>query len=435
MAVLMPLALFFDPVRSKWHIYSKEQTTATKHHTLYWGVPLTPVNMSADNNLPTPPGVLPMKARVTSGERPILGPLIGILSAENQDGTLKGNFNNYKAIMEAGQKIGGIVFAFTPSSVDWEKRIIQGKIFNKNNNQWLTCSFPFPNVVYNRIQDRTHENKESSQSCIQQFLSHQGITLYNRGFFNKEEVIKTLSLSPKMKKYIPDTTRLLSKADLINMLKRYEAVYLKPADNRLGIGIMRIRKSQSQKSYTMHYYEYGKELKKYKAYGINQLWEKIQEQAISSAYIIQQAIPLAVVSACPFDCRVLVQKNHQGRWQISGLGIRISAQPQSITTHLPRGGRIGSPKIVLQEAFPQLRSTQIIQRIHRLCINVARKLEQHYKLLGEISVDVGLDSNAYPWVFEANAKPMKFDEPEIRKNQLEQIIRYAQFLTFKLISC
>jgi hypothetical protein len=50
------------------------------------------------------------------GNRPVLGPLIGILSAENQDGSLKGNFNNYKAIMEAGQKIGGIVFAFTPAA-------------------------------------------------------------------------------------------------------------------------------------------------------------------------------------------------------------------------------------------------------------------------------------------------------------------------------
>lgn len=433
MPALIPVALFYDSERRNWHIYSKGQT-AIKSQTLYWGVPLTPVDMSAHDDLLNPSAALPMKALVALGDQPMLGPLIGILSAENQDGSLKGNFNNYKAIMKAGKKIGGIVFAFTPSSVDWEKRIIRGKVFDRNNNQWVTCFFPFPNVVYNRIQDRHHENTKSSQSCIQRFLSHPGITLYNRGFFNKEEIIRVLSKSPKMNKYIPETNTLMSEADLINMLKRHKALYLKPTDDRLGSGIIRIIKSRLPKSYTMHYYADDKELTKYKAYNIDQLWNMIQQQMIRSPYIVQQAVPLAVVSTCPFDFRVLVQKNRQGLWKISGMGIRVAAHSQSITTHVPRGGRIDTPQNVLQQAFPHQKPAQITQRVHRLCIAVAKKLKQHYRLLGEMSIDVGVDRNGRPWIFEANAKPMKFDEPEIRKKQLEQVIRYAQFLTFKIIS-
>ena len=433
MPALIPVALFYDPESRNWHIYSKGQTDI-KGQTLYWGVPLTPVDMSVPNDLLKPSAALPMKAFVALGDRPILGPLIGILSAEDRDGSLKGNFNNYKAIMKAGQKIGGIVFAFTPSSVDWKQRIIRGKVFDKNNNQWVTCSFPFPNVVYNRIQDRCHENKSSSQLCIQRFLSHPGIKLYNRGFFNKEEVIGLLSKSAKMNKYIPETNPLLSEADLINMLKRHKALYLKPTDDRLGSGIIRIIKSRLPKSYTMHYYADDKELTKYKACNIDQLWNMIQQQMIRSPYIVQQAVPLAVVSTCPFDFRVLVQKNRQGRWKISGMGIRVAAHSQSITTHVPRGGRIDTPQNVLQQAFPDQKPAQITKRVHRLCIAVAKKLEQHYRLLGEMSIDVGLDRNGFPWIFEANAKPMKFDEPEIRKIQLKQVIRYAQFLTFKILS-
>ena len=433
MPALIPATLVCNLRTGTWYFHSKEQTD-TKHPQVFWGVPLTPIKISAYNDLLKPPGSLSMKAMLASGKRPIIGPLIGILSAENPDGSLKGNFNNYKAIMEAGQNIGGIVFAFTPSNVDWKKRIIRGKIFDKNNNQWVTCSFPFPNVVYNRIQDRAHEKKENSQWCIQRFLSHPGVTLYNRGFFNKGEVISILKKSPKLNKYIPETRALLSKADLITMLKKHGALYLKPANNRLGSGIIRVTKSASQKSYTMHYYAYDKQLEKYKAYSIHQLWSKIQQQVVHPPYIVQQAIPLATVSKCPFDCRVLVQKNHQGLWQISGLGIRIAAHSQSITTHVPRGGRIGTPKNVLQQAFPRQKPAQIAQRVHRLCIATAKKLEQHYHLLGEMSIDVGLDGNGRPWLFEANAKPMKFDEHEIRKKQLGQVIRYAQFLTFKRFS-
>lgn len=430
MPALIPVALLYDPKRRNWHIYAKEQT-ATKRQTLYWGVPLTPVNMSYCNDLLTPPGALPMKAKVALGERPILGPLIGILSAENEDGSLKGNFNNYKAIMEAGQKIGGIVFAFTPSNIDWEMSIICGKVFDKHNNQWVTCSFPFPNVVYNRIQDRHHENKKSSQLCIQRFLAYPGITLYNRGFFNKEEIIRVLSKSPKINKYIPETNKLSSEADLVNMLKRHQALYLKPTDDRLGSGIIRV--TNAQKTYTMHYFAHDKELTKYQAYNIHQLWTMIRQQMIGSPYIVQQAVPLAVVAACPFDLRVLVQKNRKGLWKISGLGIRVAAHTQSITTHVPRGGRIDTPQNVLQQAFPHQKVSQITRRVYRLCIAVAKKLEQHDHLLGEMSIDVGLDRSGYPWIFEANAKPMKFDEPQIRKKQLGQVICYAQYLTFKKI--
>ncbi len=432
MLALKPLGLFYDPGKKIWYFYSKERTAIPKHQTLYWGVPLTPINMNAHNDLLTPPGrALQMKVLVAPGNRVVLGPLIGILSAENRNGSLKGNFANYKAIMEAGQKIGGIVFAFTPSSVDWNKKIIQGKIYDKINNQWVTCSFPFPNVVYNRIQDRMHENKKNSQSCIQRFLSHPGTTLFNRGFFNKKDVIATLSKSPTISKHIPETNALLSKADLTNMLKRYDALYLKPADSRLGTGIIRVIKSRTQRPYTMQYYAQDKKLKNYRTYNIYQLWKKIRQQMIRCPYIVQQAIPLAVVSTCPFDCRVLVQKDHQGLWQISGLGIRVAGHSQSITTHVPRGGHIDTPASVLQQAFPQFKYTQIEQRIHRLCIAIAKQMEQHRPVLGEMSIDMGLDRNGYPWIFEANAKPMKFDEPEIRKKQLGQIIHFAQFLTFR----
>jgi hypothetical protein len=431
MPALIQVALFYDTERRNWHIYSKRKTAA-KSQTLYWGVPLTPVNMNVCNDGEKPSAALSLKAMAALVNRPVLGPLIGILSAENRDGSLKGNFSNYQAIMDAGQKIGGIVFAFTPSSVDWVKRKIRGKIFDTNNNQWVTCSFPFPNVVYNRIQDRRHENKKSSQLCIQRFLSHPGVTLYNRGFFNKGEIIRVLSKSSKMNKYIPETNILMSEEDLTNMLKRHKAIYLKPTNDRLGSGIIRVIKSQSQKVYTMHYYADNKELTPYKAYNIHELWDQIRQQMIRSPYIVQQAVPLAVVSTCPFDFRVLVQKNRQGRWKISGLGIRVAGQSESITTHVPRGGRIDTPQNVLQQAFPHKKPAQITRRVKRLCIAVAKKLEQQYHL-GEMSIDVGLDRNGWLWVFEANAKPMKFDEPEIRKKQIEQVIRYAQFLTFKKI--
>jgi hypothetical protein len=43
-------------------------------------------------------------------------------------------------------------------------------------------------------------------------------------------------------------------------------------------------------------------------------------------------------------------------------------------------------------------------------------------------LDLGCDERGNIWFFEANAKPMKFDEPEIRKLSLNRIFQYGRFL-------
>jgi len=45
-----------------------------------------------------------------------------------------------------------------------------------------------------------------------------------------------------------------------------------------------------------------------------------------------------------------------------------------------------------------------------------------------MSMDLGVDKQGNIWFFEANSKPMKFDEPHIRQKSLERIFQYSRFL-------
>lgn len=49
-------------------------------------------------------------------------------------------------------------------------------------------------------------------------------------------------------------------------------------------------------------------------------------------------------------------------------------------------------------------------------------------MLGEMSMDLGVDEEGGLWFFEANSRPMKFDEPAIRKLSLERIFQYSHHL-------
>ena len=71
----------------------------------------------------------------------------------------------------------------------------------------------------------------------------------------------------------------------------------------------------------------------------------------------------------------------------------------------------------------------VYERAAKLAIAVAKGIErQSDQQLGEISIDLGIDRRLNMWVFEANAKPMKFDEPRIRKRSLERLSEYACYL-------
>ena len=166
----------------------------------------------------------------------------------------------------------------------------------------------------------------------------------------------------------------------------------------------------------------------YKAASMDRLWARVVKEKGSAHYIVQQAITLATHHNRPFDLRVLLQKNSRGGWAITGIGARL-AGARSITTHVPRGGSIEEPSSMLESTFGAERAVAILKSVPTTALLIARQIERASQLtLGEMSMDLGVDDNGGLWFFEANARPMKFDEPAIRKLSLERIFHYSQHL-------
>jgi hypothetical protein len=162
---------------------------------------------------------------------------------------------------------------------------------------------------------------------------------------------------------------------------------------------------------------------------IDSLWKDIDEHRRAKEYIMQQGITLTTYKRRPYDLRVLVQKNALGAWSVTGIGARVAGK-LSITTHVPRGGSIDDPLKLLTLAFGQKEASNIMKRTKRAAIIIAKQIEKSSgHTLGEMSMDLGVDTSGRIWFFEANSKPMKFDEPDIRKKSLERIIHYGVYLT------
>jgi hypothetical protein len=202
-------------------------------------------------------------------------------------------------------------------------------------------------------------------------------------------------------------------------------LYLKPVHGKAGDGIFRITKEHEH--YRVVFQKKGYRMThRFKQEG--NLVKHLGKTIGGNVYVAQEAVELARVQGRIFDLRLLLQKGREGQFEITGFGCRVAA-PDGITTHVPNGGMILPAVETLAQVFPG-QEERIVNRVSEMALRCARVIDEAMEdLVGEMSMDIGIDPDLRPWFFEANAKPMKFDEPHIRERSLKQIFHFCEYLT------
>jgi len=358
-------------------------------------------------------------------------PVIAILTVSDERRPLRGNYPMFINLIKKGGAMGALVYVTTPAHLDLNRKKIVGLTYDFEKKEWVHRLFPLPQVVYNRIPFRKSELRPDVQETIQSCLRSRKIQLFNPSFFNKWALFEWLSRDKKTSAFIPKTEKLISAHNLESLFKHSPTLYLKPIRGKAGKGIMRLdrKKSGDRTEYRLIHYISDTDKRHVSHYSdIAELWENLREEIGDNDYIVQQGIPLTRFKKRPFDLRLLVQKNERGAWELTGIGARVAGR-FSITTHVPRGGSINDPVKLLGMKFGALQAGKILHHAHRSALIIARQIEKASgQMWGEMSMDLGVDTKGHLWFFEANSKPMRFDEPLIRKKSLERIIQYCMYL-------
>jgi glutathione synthase/RimK-type ligase-like ATP-grasp enzyme len=335
-------------------------------------------------------------------------PLVGIVTGRDQ-GKYKGNFELFRSIQRDIEELGGMCFVFSPG--DAGGKSIQGISFNGNVNKWVKCTFPIPNVIYNRIPSREAEqNKEYVK--LKQFITTFDIPYFNPHFFSKWEVHQILSQSGELRGYLPSTALIENQDRFVKFLERHKKIYVKPSFASQGRGI-RLIEMESNGTIIC------RSIKKIEKFmSMKRLLTSYHEWFHPDQHLImQEAIPCKTLYDHRYDYRVLVL--HTGEeFKLMGIGVRIS-QRQEVTTHVPAGGKVIS---LTDVATPGTKKE--ILHIMKAC---GRELVQAFGYVGEFSVDLAPRENGGFVLFEINSKPMTFDEEEIETNRRKQLVR--TFLT------
>ena len=387
------IELSYDHYTKKWYQKSAFQF-------LYWGKEQSRLSPPFNSSLHS---VLKIEST-----KDTIRPLVGILAGSNPSHHFSGNAAIFKAIQNEITKSGGLSFVFTADNM--RQSYIDGCLFDQETNKWKEYRFPYPNIVYNRIPDRQEEQTKKIAALFKR-LARKGIPYFNHSFFHKHDIISQLSSHHQLTMNVPPTDEL-TPSSLMEYLEKYESVICKPSSGSKGRGIFKVEKIGTG----YHFIDHNTILHFL-------THEKLTDhiiQLLHEKYIIQQEIKLDTYRGYPYDFRVLVQKPYN-IWKVTGIGIR-SAQRRSLTTHVPRGGRI--------VPFHKVADHKDAETLTMLAINVAEIIEKQ-TMIAECSLDIGKDLDGHFWIFEANSKPMRFDERSIHHAAiLSLIISFRTFSAF-----
>src|SRR5690625_3688475 len=122
---------------------------------------------------------------------------------------------------------------------------------------------------------------------------------------------------------------------------------------------------------------------------------------IESNYLMQKMIISRTKEGHPFDCRVIVQKNHTGKWTIGKIFFRIGTG-QKIVSNTSQGGSISDAKPFLIDNY-ESQWNDIYQKLKKLSVTLPNKFE---KIKGtptmDLGLDIGIDETGDLYLFEVN---------------------------------
>lgn len=360
-----------------------------------------------------------------------LGPVLAILVHQRSDPhPAKHQLNHF--LQEFSQCAAAKhVFSYVVYLQDLlqEQELVTGWIFK--DSQWISRQFPSPNVIYNRISSRKIEGTASFKKLINQLVNKQ-TTFFNRSFLNKWEVYQYIKDQQALQHTLPETQRFTRFSSLESMMLKYPAVYAKPINGSLGIGIYRI--SRNMKGYMCQHS--SRSTQPNKSFASSQsLYNYLKKRGTARGYIIQQGIPLLHVQDKPVDFRVLMHKNRQGTWSVTSMVARLG-QAHRFVSNIAQGGELQSVLHTLKMArvpHPNEKKKELVLIAKHICQIIESNREDQF---GELGIDLAITAAGHIYLLEVNSKPSKEDNTILDKRERLKHVRPSvrQLLQYTLFS-
>ncbi|MCI1591276.1 MULTISPECIES: YheC/YheD family endospore coat-associated protein [Heyndrickxia] len=382
--------IFFDKKRNAF-VHDEEQSP------FFWGAQDELLPLSNEKNEFT------YKFKLLKTNQRV-GPLIGVLTSKTKNGHVAGNKDLYVNLQKKLQSAGGLSFVYTLDDI--AENFINGSFYVIEEKKWVQATFPFPNIIYNRITLRSEEKTE-------QFLKHkleamnQQCFFFNPSFIDKFSMYQLFKKNAYLRPLLPETSLIKGQEEFQNFLTLHPKAYIKPTIRSQGNGIFLVKKEGNGS----FFYQKAETKKQFASF--QDLWDHVESTLQKYPFIAQRDIESAKIENKKYDYRILSHYSNK-EYQLTGVGIR-TANINQITTHVSKGGSI--------IPYKQVRKASLEKVFHWILQECGKSLSNEFGDFLEFTIDLGRDDSGKLWIFEVNAKPMSFDETEIEEARIQALVQ------------
>ncbi len=358
--------------------------------------------------------------------RPVLGILTLYLNEKKQleERTI------YQNMITEGKKLGLDIFVFTPMDVNASKKKIIAMEYDPTTHKWSRRLRDFPNMIF----DRCRIQKGFRFKQLLTFRKDYGHHLFlNRPLRNKWIIHEVLSKKENFRPHLPATKLVTRVSDVEHMLKTTSVVYLKPINGTGGRGILRIEKLKNQNQFYIQGRNQQRKIITPQKIHAARLGSILQTWDMKDSYIAQEGIPVQLPNGRVHDYRMLVQKNREGQWELTGMVGRVGAS-RSVTSNLHGGGQaIAMDTLLSQWIKDREIQEQVKKKSETLGLETAKYLEQTYGALCELALDLAINKKGDVFLLEVNPKPARevfarSGQKDVYRQSIIKPLEYALWL-------
>src|SRR5690625_366764 len=299
--------------------------------------------------------------------------------------------NQFVKLLAKTTKHHGIELVyFNPKDVDMKQKKISGRVLV--DNKWENKEVNIP--LFIDLTEFSFKNKK-----LIKFLRE------NSHFTADKLDSKSIDSMKKIKEdgefadlLIPS----IEHSDLkgfFHFINKHQQIIMKPTNGRRGDDIYKL--SKKGRKYVLSHGDISTDnisLSK------RQLKNFISKKSRESKFIYQKYIESKTQFGDPFDCRIRLEKNGKGKWEVVINLIRIGSG-QKVVSNVAKSGSVSKINKFLKANYGEKWKT-----IKSDIINVGKtlpyKLEEIFNIeVGSLGIDIGVDKHGKLYLFEANTSP------------------------------
>lgn len=356
------------------------------------------------------PNYIDFKLKAKENEL-LLGPYIGILLYKDSGKFKNSTFKSLSLYTLNYKNLGGAIVAFSLDKIDKINGLIEGFCFNPKENTWEKGIFPYPLAIYRRI--------GLNSSWKDYFLSSIGDKVYNSYYFNKWEMYRWLSKFHTVQDHLPYTTLYNTPQDILDLLKEYNKLLIKPISGMQGNGIVQIYQKDEGLEFS-----YRRNRKNEQIFLVNEeeILLLIKSLFNPKKYIIQSCIDILKQDDSVIDFRIIMQKDSLGKWVCNGTVSRVGAK-ESIVSNVSNSGEA----LLLEELLRKLFSSSEIgiflfkEKLISLSYRICSCIDECGLVCGTLGLDLCVDNKGKLWLIEINNRD---PDPTIALDAKDSLLYY-----------